>query len=458
MWYKSAEIAARENRTAFEKMAGAGMGRLLKHMVAGNFAIISPEKSDQTPEEKNLALRRLKKRVRELGYGFVETKGAWKEESGIYGQERSIFVPLLPTGLAEALGREFGQEAIIAGDHGQCNLVSTTGEQGENIAKFDLAESLRIPPLDESPEMYTGIGYKKFVLDNDLNLSPEQVEERRKKLEAVTDRSKLGAVRKEALHCFIRAGNPPPMRPKFSMQILHQNPEYNWSDALIVSVPFTVTIRENLPRFVLSKHWGEPIMVRQAGTKAEFVPAAPEIYEQELAKHSKFRGGVDDLVKQQASGRPLAGLESLYLGPTGQFYLLTRPHSHDETSRAVLRSIHPELPAIRDKYRKGGGYTHADLSRATGILRMQWNERGIGVTINMDNPPSEAQLEAIRQAYMRTPMESFIAEISSGDVVLTHLTSFKELLKFVRYWDPDNPTAGMSPAAGLIYERTMADD
>jgi hypothetical protein len=149
---------------------------------------------------------------------------------------------------------------------------------------------------------------------------------------------------------------------------------------------------------------------------------------------------VGDLFSQHnPGGHNLLGFESLYLGPSGDFFLL-QPHTHDDTARSVLRSVHPELPAVKDRrLKKGGGYTHTDLTKASGIQRIQIYRDGMGVTIDMENPPNHTQLSAIRDAYMMTPMQTFVAEITMGGKLLAHLTKFDQLRAFVNNFDPASP-------------------
>ena len=193
---------------------------------------------------------------------------------------------------------------------------------------------------------------------------------------------------------------------------------------------------DELPQFDPSPHWGERAVPAASPT---FTPAAPEAYEEVLARLARFVGDVDELRGTQRPGnRNLKGLDSLYLGRSGVFYLL-QPHTHDIIAGTVMRKIHPEVPPSGDHKSKGGGWTHHDLSRASGIQRIQIYSGGMGVAVNMDNPPNRAQLDVVREAHARTPRARFVAEIDLGGRTLVTLGTFDELARFVSHWDPHDP-------------------
>lgn len=187
-----------------------------------------------------------------------------------------------------------------------------------------------------------------------------------------------------------------------------------------------------------------------------FTPAAPEVYEEVLAGLARFVGDVDELFRIHRPGNAnMNGFESLYVGPSGRFFLL-RPHTHDETARTVLRTVHPELPPnLRGKGLKAGGYKHTDLTLASGIQRIQIYRDGMGVTVEMCRPPNGRQLEAVRDAYMKTPMSKFVAEINVVGTTLGWFESFGELVAFVNEWDPNDPEGMLRrwPELAGLWER-----
>ena len=233
-------------------------------------------------------------------------------------------------------------------------------------------------------------------------------------------------------------------------------------------VLFAAKLVEDQPRFDPSPRWGEPIPVppsREAGVRTagvmdvpEFAPGEPEAYEDALGNVARFRGGVPELFSTQMPGMNMKGFDSLYVGPSGDVFMLT-PHQHNETARSVLRAVHPDLPANLVQGRVAGGYSHTDLTRASGIQRIQIYRDGMGVTVEMANPPNRRQLDAIRDAYMMTPMDRFVAEINLNGETLAHLTSFGQLVHFVNNWDPDDPSSVevLDPRLGALYDRKLVD-
>ncbi len=186
--------------------------------------------------------------------------------------------------------------------------------------------------------------------------------------------------------------------------------------------------------------------VRTAAIPDGFTPAEPEAYEQALAGKSQWSGpDIDRLFKKHNPGQNMRGFDSLYIGPSGSYYLL-HPHTHDMTAYEVIRGIHGnsyQSPTANPAH-KFGGITHTDLSHLSGIMRIQIYGNGMGVTIDMNHPPTPAQLEAIRQVYMRTLQEKFVAEITLNGTTLRHLTSYEDLVDFVNNYAPPRSEDQMS--------------
>ena len=471
MWYRKAKRMVEQN--GFERMAAAGMGRLLQHMVSGPFAILSADRADMTTEERDRARGWLKGMLRDLGYGFVDTKGAWREDSGEYSHEGSVFVPGITPEEAAALGNRLNQDSVIVGEGGKFRFLNPKGLDWIPEGEYDVANTLRIPDLSEMPEMYTQLGKRKFELRLDEDptdtFSRERVERLREQLARMapaTTEAPYPPVSEEALVAHAYVGNPPIMMPKFGVRLAGTGAatgNLQATSAMLYCVPFAATLREKQPEFDPSPRWGEPAHPGRFVTAGvldldSFTSNAPEDYERVLEERAGYAGDVAGLFRTQRPGSNMLGFDSLYLGPSGKMFML-QPHTHDETARAVLRSIHPDLPANPVKGRKAGGYTHTDLTRASGIQRIQIYRDGMGVTIEMSRPPNRTQLNAIRDAYMMTPMDRFVAEINLGGKTLAHLTSFGQLVHFVNNWDPDDPSSVevLDPRLGELYDRRLVD-
>lgn len=462
-WYTKARVLA-VKPTAFERMAAAGMSQLLRHMMSGPFAIISAERADMTPEERDLARRNLKYRLQQMELGYVDTAGAWRE-SGVYSRESSVFVSGITVEQAEALGREFGQESVIVGDRGKYGFLKTEGDPAAKPPSLDhdLSHTLDIDLLraDPMPELFTEIGNKRFVLRTDphkpkvpnpqrpdITFTPEEIRERRERYERLVPKAKCGPVVTAAFVAHQYDGSPCSQMAKYAIRGL--GAPCPGAGGMIYCIPFAATFVEHLT-FDPSPHWGPQGSTRTASKNPVPDMPASDVYEEALGGLAKFRGGVNDLFSRHKPGQQnLAGFDSLYLGTSGDFFLLP-PHRHDDMARSVLRSVHPDLPAVKrdgGAARGAGGYTHTDLTRASGIQRIQIYRDGMGVTIDMENPPNHIQLSAIADAYMMTPMQTFVAEITMGGKLLAHLTKFDQLRAFVRNFDPSSPetTRIMDPA------------
>jgi hypothetical protein len=175
MWYRDGNgklvfrdgTAAKKNN--FERLAGAGLSRLLHHMVSGPFAVMSAHRgTGDTPEsraENNRRQKELKRHLRDKGYGFIETHGAWKEDADLpFVREHSVFIPNIGEADAHELGAIFDQQAVLVGDDGRARVNFLDGE----TPPMDLGhirDSLHIVQPGDSPDVYTEIGGKQFMFD-----------------------------------------------------------------------------------------------------------------------------------------------------------------------------------------------------------------------------------------------------------------------------------------------------
>jgi len=492
MWYRKARQMMNKDITGFERIAAAGMGRLLQHMTSGPYAILSADRVGMTPDQRDAARMRLKNTLRGMGYGWVDTRGAWRQKGeDKYARENSVFVPGMSPDDASRIGLDFDQDEVIVGDDGTFSFLDLKPEDGE-AAPADverLEDHLVIPELSLSPDIFTEIGNRKFELqfpDPEKRaipggrFSPEGIARVREQLDRIG--RPRPEVHENAFVAHAYAGPPPHwMIPVSGMRFAGSKSECKGQtgglpltsfDRMAYFIPFVARVAEVLPEFHPSPHWGRPVQLKTAAV-AKAPPQSgfqPEDYERVLEGLARFRGGPADLFStQNPGGNNMMGFDSLYLGPSGDFFLL-QPHTHDETSRSVLRGVDPTLPAKKcdsprapsgkRKPMKAGGYTHTDLTKASGIQRVQIYRDGMGVTIEMSNPPTSRQLDAIRKAYSMTSRNRFVAEITYDGVLVGHLQSFAELVHFVNNFDPENPTSTpeMDPRAAEMAERFLFRD
>lgn len=132
----------------------ASISRFMRHVEEGGpgFAIMSgdrpteedltrmnrdPEDAERTPEENREFYERLKKLVKEKGYGYVRVKGGYRDkESGVVSYENSLFVPDISEEAAKAFAKFLGkdpwnQESILWGNKDGVYLLFGSGDQME---------------------------------------------------------------------------------------------------------------------------------------------------------------------------------------------------------------------------------------------------------------------------------------------------------------------------------------
>ena len=198
----------------------------------------------------------------------------------------------------------------------------------------------------------------------------------------------------------------------------------------------------SLCQFEPSPHWGETFVDAPA---LHFAPACGDRYEaalEQLTDLVRFVGGVEELFATHRPGQNLKGFDSLYLGPSGRFYLL-HPHTHDRTAGSVMRLVHEGVEPARQpgSAPQSAGWAHAHLTLASGIQRVQLYSDGMGVTVEMGHPPNRRQLGAVREAYLRTSMSRFAAEIDRCGRTLVTVGSFDALAQVVHLWNPHDLNA-----------------
>jgi hypothetical protein len=92
------------------------------------FAVISAYRDNTKNQNKERHIS-LKKYVRELGYGFIEMKGGYREEEG-FVNERSLFVPDIDKKFAIKIGTEYDQYSILYKDRNEFIEIGTNINSG----------------------------------------------------------------------------------------------------------------------------------------------------------------------------------------------------------------------------------------------------------------------------------------------------------------------------------------
>lgn len=137
---------------------GFNLSRIWKHFKDGKFGIVSAYKGDLSKKENEERAGVLKKKVKELGYGYKEIKGKWTGETGVT-VEYPLFIPSLSRKDAIVLGKEFEQEAVIFAEKSEEAVLWDTISDKE-IMTFKKLETN--DPKEDAWQSYSEVKNKKF--------------------------------------------------------------------------------------------------------------------------------------------------------------------------------------------------------------------------------------------------------------------------------------------------------
>jgi len=101
----------------------SSLSRILKHS-KGKFGIVSAFLDSKTYKDNLRDHSKLKKDIRDLGYGFIELESYW-EENGVQTEEKSLFIPNISQKDLVSLGEKYDQYAVLYGDDGAIKLICT---------------------------------------------------------------------------------------------------------------------------------------------------------------------------------------------------------------------------------------------------------------------------------------------------------------------------------------------
>jgi hypothetical protein len=108
----------------------SSLSRIWQHIEEDkkSFAVISAYRdyTKKQNKEKHISLKRY---VRELGYGFIEMKGGYREEEG-FVNERSLFIPNIDKKFAIKIGTEYDQYSILYKDRNEFIEIGTNINSG----------------------------------------------------------------------------------------------------------------------------------------------------------------------------------------------------------------------------------------------------------------------------------------------------------------------------------------
>jgi len=101
------------------------------------FGIVSSFRGQYSKEENLKRHLDLKKAIRDMGLGFIEMKGGYKEEGG-FVEELSIFIPGVKRSQIIKLGQDFEQHSVMFKDEVEFVYIGTNESSGVGtvLSKF----------------------------------------------------------------------------------------------------------------------------------------------------------------------------------------------------------------------------------------------------------------------------------------------------------------------------------
>ena len=98
----------------------SSLSRVWQHVTKpkSTFGVISPFRKENSKKENEDNYIELKKIVRDMGYGYIEMKGGYKEEEG-FVNERSLLIPNIKRKEIVDLGKQYDQWSVLFKDEKQ---------------------------------------------------------------------------------------------------------------------------------------------------------------------------------------------------------------------------------------------------------------------------------------------------------------------------------------------------
>jgi hypothetical protein len=94
-----------------------------------DFGIVSAFRGENSREQNKKLHEELKKRIRDMGYGYIELKGGYQEESGVV-EELSVLIPNIKKSEIVQLGRNYGQHSVMYKNNEDFYYIGTNDSAG----------------------------------------------------------------------------------------------------------------------------------------------------------------------------------------------------------------------------------------------------------------------------------------------------------------------------------------
>jgi len=129
-------LSSKQKADAHRKIAESSLSRIWQHVEDDNrsFGVLSPYRADLQSYENEENYAELKRIVRqEMGYGYIELRGGYKENHGdveMVTEEESLFIPNISRSEIIELGQRYNQDSVIHKDRNSFAIVSTSDRTG----------------------------------------------------------------------------------------------------------------------------------------------------------------------------------------------------------------------------------------------------------------------------------------------------------------------------------------
>jgi len=144
-------------KEAKDSIYESSLSRIWQHIQdpSRSFGVVSAFRGEYGRRENEQRHDELKDQVRELGYGYIELEGGYKEESG-FVEELSLFIPEIRRNDLIELGSYYDQYSVIYKDRNVFEEIGTSEVAG-------VGRIIR--------------NFKKEAEDKNISMNPEIIEE-----------------------------------------------------------------------------------------------------------------------------------------------------------------------------------------------------------------------------------------------------------------------------------------
>ncbi|MGI4790141.1 MAG: hypothetical protein ACRYFS_14975 [Janthinobacterium lividum] len=149
--------------------------------------------------------------------------------------------------------------------------------------------------------------------------------------------------------------------------------------------------------------------------------AGHDDYTRSLAQQALFSGdalGAARHIFGNPYGSQREGLSSVYVDKSGTVYVM-RPHGHTVAAFNAIRDNLPEGYEVSRETLPKSGIDFRRLTRLSGgIMRGQFYPHGVGMSVDLQHPPTPAQLRAMADYHALTSQTTFVAELYDGETLV----------------------------------------